>query len=87
MTEVDEALSVRAASSLHRASCRSVRDDLRSTICNAASSWEVEMAKGKSKRGREEKKPKKIKEKVLATADSLKGKTVTAMTGKNTKPA
>lgn len=43
---------------------------------------EFEMAKGKSKRGREDKKPKKAKEKVLATADSAKGKTVSAMVDK-----
>ncbi|ETX27841.1 hypothetical protein [Roseivivax isoporae] len=43
---------------------------------------EFEMAKGKSKRGREDKKPKKAKEKVLAAADSAKGKTVSAMVDK-----
>lgn len=43
------------------------------------------MSKGDKKRGnREAKKPKKAKEKVVATADSTKGKTLTNL-GENRK--
>lgn len=44
------------------------------------------MSKGNKRRGnREDKKPKKIKEKVLATADFNKGKRVPVLGGKKIK--